>query len=413
MIIRTSSGVERIRIEVIIELMKLDLPDPVAPATSRCGIFARLATTKPPSTSLPSPTTIGWWSERAVLDRSTSPRETTSLSVLGISMPIADLPGIGLRIRTSADATAYAMFLDSAVTFSTLTAGRQRGVRRRLQVPVVELVETLVDDRSRDLGRGFRREDVEAVVGGLQPLLALAQLTVGEHRAVVRRVAHVRVDVHVVGLAAPAAGRRRLGLVRVLVRVGLMPEQSVAHLREPDRHLVERRRGDDQDTEEREQQEQRHHDVRRAQQVEQQARDDVPDRAAGGPQVAGVAEVGLRVALGDLDDAEDAEGQGGPADDLTTGGTGALGVAHRAPAHEEQRERDHEADLADRALDDRAGRVHDRPGQLPPHGGSDDDGGAEEEETEAVATVLGLEVPGGVPHAAGDGAQPVRDRQPD
>ena len=103
MTIRTSSGVDRISTEVIIELMKLDLPEPVAPATSRCGIFARLATTKPPSTSLPRPTTIGWWSARAVSERSTSPRETISLSVLGISMPIADLPGIGLRIRTSAD----------------------------------------------------------------------------------------------------------------------------------------------------------------------------------------------------------------------------------------------------------------------------------------------------------------------
>ena len=46
------------------------------------------------------------WSERAVLDRSTSPRETISLSALGISTPTADLPGIGLRIRTSALATA-------------------------------------------------------------------------------------------------------------------------------------------------------------------------------------------------------------------------------------------------------------------------------------------------------------------
>ncbi len=106
MIIRTSSGVDRMRTEVIIELMKLDLPEPVAPATSRWGILARLATTKPPSTSLPRPAIIGWWSDRAMLERSTSPRETISLSVLGISMPIADLPGIGLRIRTSAEATA-------------------------------------------------------------------------------------------------------------------------------------------------------------------------------------------------------------------------------------------------------------------------------------------------------------------
>src|SRR5688500_18472162 len=114
MIIRTSSGVERMRIEVISELMKLDFQEHVAPATSTYGIFALLDTTNPPSTSMPSPATIGWWSERAVVDRSTSPRETISLSVLGISMPMADLPGIGLRMRTSADATAYAMFFDSA-----------------------------------------------------------------------------------------------------------------------------------------------------------------------------------------------------------------------------------------------------------------------------------------------------------
>ena len=45
------------------------------------------------------------------------------MSVLGISMPIADLPGIGDRMRTSALATAYAMLRLSAVTFSTFTAG--------------------------------------------------------------------------------------------------------------------------------------------------------------------------------------------------------------------------------------------------------------------------------------------------
>ena len=44
-IIRTSSGVDRIKIEVIIELTKLDFPEPVAPATNRCGILARLAIT--------------------------------------------------------------------------------------------------------------------------------------------------------------------------------------------------------------------------------------------------------------------------------------------------------------------------------------------------------------------------------
>ncbi len=38
-------------------------------------------------------------------------------------MPIARLPGMGLRIRTSEEATAYAMFFSSAVTFSTLVPG--------------------------------------------------------------------------------------------------------------------------------------------------------------------------------------------------------------------------------------------------------------------------------------------------
>ncbi len=58
---------------------------------------------------------------RAAWLRSTSPRLTFSRSVLGISTPTADLPGIGDRMRTSAEATAYAMFLDSAVIRSTFT----------------------------------------------------------------------------------------------------------------------------------------------------------------------------------------------------------------------------------------------------------------------------------------------------
>ena len=43
--IRTSDGFARMSRLVTIELTKLDLPEPVAPATSRWGIFARFATT--------------------------------------------------------------------------------------------------------------------------------------------------------------------------------------------------------------------------------------------------------------------------------------------------------------------------------------------------------------------------------
>ena len=104
--IRTWSGVARHRMDRISVLMQLDLPAPVAPATSRCGIFVRLATMKPPSTSLPSATSIGCWSRWATRERSASPSMTISGSALGISTPTALLPGIGLRMRTSALFTA-------------------------------------------------------------------------------------------------------------------------------------------------------------------------------------------------------------------------------------------------------------------------------------------------------------------
>ncbi len=42
---RTSLGFARMRSDVIMELTKLDLPEPVDPATRRWGIFARLAMT--------------------------------------------------------------------------------------------------------------------------------------------------------------------------------------------------------------------------------------------------------------------------------------------------------------------------------------------------------------------------------
>ncbi len=42
---RTWSGVARMRTDTIIEFTNDDLPAPVAPATSMCGIFARFAVT--------------------------------------------------------------------------------------------------------------------------------------------------------------------------------------------------------------------------------------------------------------------------------------------------------------------------------------------------------------------------------
>ena len=140
--------------------------------------------------------------------------------------------------------------------------------------------------------------------------------------------------------------------------------------------------------------EQRHHDVRRAEQVEEQAGDDVADRAAALLERAGVAERGLRVAGGDVDDAEHAEGQREPADELTTRRAVALGVAHVAHADDGQHDRHQPADLADRAGHDRADGLGGTAGQLPPHGRGRDDTQADQQEADAVATVLGVELAG-------------------
>ena len=50
---RTSSGEARSSMETIIEFTATDLPDPVVPAMSRWGIFARSAMYGMPSMSLP------------------------------------------------------------------------------------------------------------------------------------------------------------------------------------------------------------------------------------------------------------------------------------------------------------------------------------------------------------------------
>ena len=272
-------------------------------------------------------------------------------------------------------------------------------------------------DGGRDLG-GRVGEQVDAVVlaGLLVALLAaLLQLAVGQHRAVVGRVAEVGVDLVVEHRAA--AGAHRAGGVVARGRglgVRSRPAQGlVAQRGQLDRDLVDGRRGDDEDAEGRQQRQQRHDDVRRLHQVEQQARGDVADRAPGLLEVGGVTEDGLRVAVGDVHDAEQAEGEGDPADDLAPGRAVALGVAHRAPPGVHEEERHEPADLADRAGGDRAGDVHDAAGQLPPHGRGGDRREPEEEEAGTVATVLGVEVAGRLPDRPGDRADGVGDAQPD
>ena len=84
--------------------MQPDLPEPVVPAISRCGIRARSVQTAFPEMSLPSQTESGL----AVAGRSSkmSPRVTMFGEWFGTSTPTACLPGIGARMRISVVASA-------------------------------------------------------------------------------------------------------------------------------------------------------------------------------------------------------------------------------------------------------------------------------------------------------------------
>ena len=93
----TSCGVRKSRMEQIIAFMHTDLPMPVAPATSRCGILARSATRGRPTASRPRMTGMAMVAGSMASTRSRI--TTASLMRLGTSMPIVVLFGSGATMR--------------------------------------------------------------------------------------------------------------------------------------------------------------------------------------------------------------------------------------------------------------------------------------------------------------------------
>ncbi len=85
------------------------LPLPVAPATSKCGIFARSPKTGRPVMSLPSAIDSGGMTPRCGIDCRISEMATIETVALGTSIPTADLPGMGASMRTAVAASASAM----------------------------------------------------------------------------------------------------------------------------------------------------------------------------------------------------------------------------------------------------------------------------------------------------------------
>ena len=97
-----------------------DLPEPVVPATSRCGILPRSAITGLPEMSLPRARVSGEAASSNMREPTTSVRRIISRCSLGISMPTVVLPGITSTTRTLITARERARSLARLLILDTL-----------------------------------------------------------------------------------------------------------------------------------------------------------------------------------------------------------------------------------------------------------------------------------------------------
>ena len=102
-------------------LMQTDFPEPVEPAISMCGILAISETTTLPAMSFPTAKASFDGNSRKVLLSRSSLRPTTVFSLLGTSMPMAALPGMGASIRMSVAARFSLISSESPTILLTFT----------------------------------------------------------------------------------------------------------------------------------------------------------------------------------------------------------------------------------------------------------------------------------------------------
>ena len=120
MMSRTSAGEDLYSSEIKIELMHTDLPEPVVPAMSKCGIFAKSMTCAVPVMSLPSATDKLAREFSKFFEPMTSRSDTICTVRFGTSMPTASLSGIG-AMRTVSAPNDRAISSDSEVMRENLT----------------------------------------------------------------------------------------------------------------------------------------------------------------------------------------------------------------------------------------------------------------------------------------------------
>ena len=110
------------RRDTIIPFIQTDFPDPVVPATNRCGIDARSTTIGFPDMLFPS--AIGSFISflLKLLDEIISDKITESLLELGISIPIVFFPGI-IETLVDTELVFRAISSDKFIIFETLIPG--------------------------------------------------------------------------------------------------------------------------------------------------------------------------------------------------------------------------------------------------------------------------------------------------
>lgn len=104
-------------------MIHTDLPEPVEPATKRCGIFVKSNTFGVPIISLPKAAHILASLFKFCGLSSTSLKVTLDIVGFGISIPIVLFPGIGAWIITSFAAKARAISLSIFKILLTFVAG--------------------------------------------------------------------------------------------------------------------------------------------------------------------------------------------------------------------------------------------------------------------------------------------------
>ena len=136
---RTSSGAALNRIDIIMPFTPTDLPEPVIPATNKCGIFARSPTTGTPEMSLPNATvSLDLASVNTGAVRIS--RSTTSWRFsFGNSMPMVFLPGMVSTTRTACIESERAKSLERLTIWLPFTPCAGSISKRVITGPAVAL----------------------------------------------------------------------------------------------------------------------------------------------------------------------------------------------------------------------------------------------------------------------------------